>query len=117
MMGSATQHVPEDLAPRWRALLEKLQPLRDILLAQGSVQPKRPHHGHQAEFVLRYRAPARDGSGRRAHRMVYLGRDPELAERAKRQLVEWREQAREERRERCRALAAEIASLAAGWRR
>lgn len=71
-------------------MLEKLARLRPVLAKQGSVREKRVPYGSGTVYVVRYREPSGSDPSRRVHRSVQIGQDPELAERARRLIAEWR---------------------------
>jgi len=80
-----------DLEARWDAILCKLEANANVLARQGTLVAK-DARGRRV-WAVRFVA---DEGGRRAHRSIYIGGDevPELIERTRLQLQEYRRAAR-----------------------
>jgi hypothetical protein len=89
MAGTTSRPHRADLERRWAAIRSKLEAHADDLATQG-VLVSRVASGRRiwkARFVIRE-------GGRRVHKAVYLGSQPELLERARRLLELYRAQGR-----------------------
>ena len=89
MVGTTPRSHRADLEHRWAAIRAKLEAHADDLATQG-VLVSRVASGRR---VWKVRFVIREG-GRRVHKAVYIGNQPELLERARRLLELYRAQGR-----------------------
>ena len=81
---------PSDRERRWAALEEKLDRVAETLIGQGTLVRKTMPSGRKT-WVIRY---VDASGGKRVHRSLHVGTDPQLVRRARRLLGRYRQRQR-----------------------
>ena len=81
---------PSDRERRWAALQEKLDRVAETLIGQGTLVRKAMPSGRET-WVIRY---VDASGGKRVHRSLHVGTDPQLVRRARHLLSRYRQRQR-----------------------
>jgi hypothetical protein len=81
---------PSDRERRWAALQEKLDRVAETLIGQGTLVRKTMPSGRKT-WVIRY---VDTSGGKRVHRSLHVGTDPQLVRRARHLLGQYRQRQR-----------------------
>ena len=81
---------PSDRERRWAALEEKLDRVAETLIGQGTLVRKTMPSGRKT-WVIRY---VDTSGGKRVHRSLHVGTDPQLVRRARHLLSRYRQRQR-----------------------